>query len=119
MAKQARTLLEICVARSAAVNGGGGMLDELLAAPRGLRVAQFVVEWAIALRAGVEPETRAVAAWWKEPERTAYRRNAEFKLLFPDEPNPARMAGALADGLGDERPRRGDVTALLSRTLPA
>jgi hypothetical protein len=78
-----------------------------------MRVAQFVVEWAIALSEGVEPEVRAVAAWWKEAEATAYRRNRDFRELFPGEPNPERIARQLVAGRGRSR----SAAQLMARSI--
>jgi hypothetical protein len=111
--KPARSLLEVCIARAAqAAGGSGSIVGELQATPRAMRVAQYVVEWAIALADGCDPEVRAVAAWWKEPEATAYRRNRDFRELFPGEPNPERIARQLS-------PRRGRRSAarLMAHTI--
>jgi hypothetical protein len=66
-----RDLLQVCIQR-------GGYR-------RGARVAEFVLEWEVAVRKhggsiGIEDFSR----WWKESNRTAYRRQSEFRELFPE-----------------------------------
>jgi hypothetical protein len=99
-----RTLLELCVAR--ATGDPTSLRDAVAATPKGMRVAMYVVEWAIALAAGCEPEVRAVAAWWREPEATAYRRNRDFRELFPRDANPERLARQIAGAVDASRSKR-------------
>jgi hypothetical protein len=103
-ARPPRTLMELCVARA---TGDPTSLREAVAAmPKGLRVATYIVEWAVALHAGCEPEVRAVAAWWREPEATAYRRNRDFRELFPGDANPERLARQLVGSVDESRSKR-------------
>jgi hypothetical protein len=52
---------------------------------RGARVAEFVMEWEVAVRKHAGPVTMdEFARWWKDSPRTAYRRLAEFRDLFPE-----------------------------------
>lgn len=71
---------------------------------KGMRGAQFLLEWAIAAADGVEfdgsvtEQLRAYIDWWDDQvnERTAWRRLADFRESFPDEDTPARLAVQLA-----------------------
>ena len=111
--KPARTLLEVCVARAA--GGDASMVGQLRATPKGKRVAQYVVEWVLALQAGADASVIDVARHWGDAEATAYRRNRDFRELFPDEPNPERIARGIASGLrGRQAP-----AALMQRPVPA
>jgi hypothetical protein len=91
------------------------MLGELRAVPKGGRVCQYIVEWALALQDGAEPSVSDVCRYWDEAIATAFRRNREFRELFPDEPNPERLARAIVTGQ-----RRGESAAsLMQRPVPA
>jgi hypothetical protein len=70
---------------------------------KGMRGAQFAVEWAIAAADGVEfdgsvtDQVRAYLAWWEDNnERSAWRHLGEFREAFPGEETPARLAEQLA-----------------------
>jgi hypothetical protein len=56
-----------------------------------------VSEWTEALERGAAPTVIDVARWWREAEATAYRRNRDFRELFPGEPNPERFARQLVE----------------------
>lgn len=59
---------------------------------RGGRVATFIAMWAIATRElGGTPTIEEYIAWWKEPPRTAYRYQAEFREVFPGLDTPAAL----------------------------
>jgi hypothetical protein len=46
--------------------------------------------WAVVREAtGHDPTVEEVAAWWREPERTAYREQAAFRAAFPKLDTPA------------------------------
>lgn len=57
---------------------------------KGGRVAAFVVQWAMAEAAegGDELKIEQVADWWGDAHRTAYRRLAEFREVFPEFSTP-------------------------------
>jgi hypothetical protein len=80
MTRKPATLLEVCAMRA----GAKGALDFRAIAKAG-RVALFIAEWAIAAdKLGRRLTTEEVAAYWKDAERTAYRRLSEFRELFSD-----------------------------------
>jgi ferric-dicitrate binding protein FerR (iron transport regulator) len=109
--KPARTFLEVCVAR--ATDDPASVFSTLRATPKAMRVCQYVVEWAIALQDGPTRATvRDVAAYWRQAEATAYRRNRDFRELFPDEPNPGRLARELIR-VQKRRRSTGDVESLM------
>jgi hypothetical protein len=62
---------------------------------KGTRVAAFIGQWTIAQQQlGHEPTTEEAAAWWKESERTWYRRLDEFREIFDLAETPAPIAAA-------------------------
>jgi hypothetical protein len=72
-------VLGVCVER-------GGYL-------RGARVAQFIFEWEVAVRALKRDITaEEFADWWKVGATTAYRRLAEYRKLFPEHGDRGRGA---------------------------
>lgn len=76
--RPAKTVLEIALAK-------GGIR-------KGMRVTTFVAQYTIAMQAlTTEPTIEEAAAWWKENERTWYRRLAEFREIFELE-SPAIIA---------------------------
>jgi hypothetical protein len=84
----ATTLLELCVAL-------GGLR-------KGTRVCSFVTAWAIASRRlGRAITVEEYAEYWREEERTAYRRQAEFRELFPER-DPQEAADIVNRARGDE-----------------
>lgn len=109
-----QTLLEVCTARAVAHRGGNPdrMLDVLRAAPQGLRVAELVIEWAIATVQGIDPPeggrwsgrqiatTAEYAAFWRVNERHGWRQRAQIRELFSDDEFQdvvAELAGFLAE----------------------
>jgi hypothetical protein len=76
------------------------MLGELRAVPKGMRVCQYVVEWVIALQQGAEPTVMDVARHWDEAIATAYRRNRDFRELFPEHANPEPIARGIVSAGG-------------------
>lgn len=62
---------------------------------KGLRVCTFIAQWTIAQQQlGHEPTLEEACAWWKEPERTWFRRLAEFREVFDLAETPALIAAA-------------------------
>lgn len=88
MADKLVSVLELCISRGIESRGmvKGGAI--------GGRSAAFVQEWAWYMQeTGDDPGTTAgYSRWAHVPERTAYRRIAEFKELFPDYESPAALA---------------------------
>ena len=91
-AREMNTLLEVCL-----VAAGG----DLRAVPKASRVSGFILEWALATRTfGHDPGIEELGKWWKGSEkrqRTASRRLAEFRELFPGESTPERFAALLLE----------------------
>ena len=91
-AREVNTLLEVCL-----VAAGG----DLRAVPKAAKVSEFILEWALATRTlGHEPGIEEFGKWWKGSEkmqRTAYRRLALFRELFPNEGTPKRFAALLLE----------------------
>lgn len=86
MARQARTIIEVCIAR-------GGVW-------KGAKVQSFIAQWTIASESLGRPITLAeYGEWWKESRATVYRRQQEFRAIFPtlDTPQPIADA-AIANG---------------------
>lgn len=90
------------------------------ATPKGTRVAGFVVLWALALNdaEGDELTLTEWRRWANESERTAWRKLAEFRELWPEFETPTPLALQL---LRQMRRRKMDtVTAInLPITVPA
>lgn len=76
---------------------------------KGARVAQYILQWAIASRdLGHAPSAEEYAEWWSESERTSYRRQAEFRAAFEGLDDPAPIVATMSpeavaklDGLVD------------------
>lgn len=70
---------------------------------RGARVAEFVMEWEVAVRKHAGPVgIEEFARWWRESRMTAYRRLAEFRELFPElgqEATPNDLMRPLLDAI--------------------
>jgi hypothetical protein len=81
---------------------------------KGGRVGLYIAQWTIAQRQlGHEPSVEEAAAWWKEPERTWYHRQAEFRQVFPGLGTPAPIAAqVIADY--DGRLGKGDATPVIA-----
>lgn len=80
MARPARTLLEVAVARVGGLRGG--------------RVIAFMVAWDVSTRdLGHDPTVEEYAEWWKVSRSTAYRELRFFRQAFPHERDPSRIMG--------------------------
>lgn len=87
-AKPAATLLAVCVARS------GG---KLRASWHGLKVCEYVIEWAIvAHELERMPTTEEYREWWAISERSAWRHRAAIRELFPGDEFPRLVEGVAA-----------------------
>lgn len=65
---------------------------------KAIRVLGFMAEWDHA-RSKMRRDTITVEeyrAWWKESQRTAYRRQEEFRAAFPGEKTPDRLLDVAA-----------------------
>ena len=103
------TVLGLCLARAVATWGKSPTRwAAIRVTPRASRVAGFVVLWAVLLSEGecdsISIEDYAVAGL--DSRRTAYRRLADFRELFPAEADPNRIACLVRDAapLGDFEP---------------
>ena len=102
-----RTLLEVCV------GAAGGDLKSIRI---GAQVCEFILEWTIATRAlGHEPGIEEFGKWWKTSEkglRTAYRRLALFRELFPEEDTPKRFAALIIEAKAARKVELSPLTRL-------
>ncbi len=86
---------------------------------KGARVGSFIACWAIASHAiGHEITLEEYRDWWAEPERTAFRHQANFRAMFPGIANPQPLADVLIAAY-DERMAQQGVKGLLSQPAPA
>ena len=52
----------------------------------------WAIMWAVARESqGSDPSAEEVAAWWKEPVRTAYREQSAFRAAFPTLETPGKI----------------------------
>lgn len=101
MAREPRSLLEQCVA------GGGAM--------KGMRVATFIVQWAIAQSVlGPGMTLEQAARWWRENERTWYRRLKDFRSVYE-----LRDPGPLVPAIMDAAPGLADLAEDVDRLAPS
>lgn len=88
--------MELCVARA------GGTWRAI---PKGLRVCQFIIEWALLSAIEDRPITLPeYRRFFGEPERTAYRHLGEFRELFGEEFNGYSDPQPIADHLKANAP---------------
>lgn len=93
MARQARTIIEVCVARGGVWKGG--------------KVQAFIAQWTMASASLGRPITLAdYGEWWKESHATRYRRQQEFRSIFPTLDTPQPIADA-AIASGEDWQRQG------------
>jgi hypothetical protein len=73
---------------------------------RGARVAEFITEWEIAVRKHGGPiGIEQFARWWKDSRMTAYRRQDDFRDMFPElgpDATPEVLMGPLLARLAEE-----------------
>lgn len=88
MAREKTSVLSVCMTR--AVEHHGAVKGARVAG----RMAAFVWEWAqYQADTGHSPGTALEYGRWAHvPERTAFRRLAEFRELFPEDETPAHLA---------------------------
>ena len=79
---------DVKVSKWAAVKAAGK------AAPLAARVSGFIVAWAIAMQLEEKDEYSITEyqRFWKENERTTYRLQSEFRLLWPEFETPNELA---------------------------
>jgi hypothetical protein len=85
---QARTLLELCVARAIKARGGDprSLLDNVSAIPKGQAACGAVMLWAVVTKElGHVPTTVEFADFWRISERMGWKYRARVVELFPDE----------------------------------
>lgn len=102
-----QTLLEVCV------GAAGGNVKSIRV---GAQVCEFILEWTLATKAlGHDPGIEEFGRWWKQSEkeqRTAYRRLALFRELFPDEGTPKRFAALIIEAKAARRVELSPLTRL-------
>ncbi len=128
--RQLNTLLGVCILRASAPIAEQRGLDlsakrgqklkalRLVASatPKASRVATFVVLWALALDDHQGDDELTLTEWreWaSESERTAWRKLAEFRELFPEFDTPKPLALQILEHL-----RRQDVSVAAALQLP-
>ena len=81
--------------------------------PKAMRVATFIVCWAIGMKMeGVaEYSITEYQRYWKENERQAYRVQREFRELFPEFETPNELASQIVRQV-DARMARNDAAKL-------
>jgi len=86
------------------------------ATPLAMRVATFIVQWAIAMQLEDKNEYSITEyqRYWSENERKAYRLQAEFRELWPEYDTPNELAQQIAKHV-DAKMAKKDVAALPMR----
>ena len=81
--------------------------------PKAMRVATFIVCWAIAMKmeGADEYSITEYQRYWKENERQAYRVQHEFRELWPEFENPNELARQIVNQV-DARMARKDAAKL-------
>jgi hypothetical protein len=81
--------------------------------PKASRVAAFIVQWAVGMRAEGQDEYSITEyqRYWSENERQAYRLQKEFRELWPEYETPNELARQLVEYL-DGRISTRDVASL-------
>lgn len=104
----------------------GSLLEELYRRAgflKAARVGTFILQWTACSRAlGAEPTMDEFIDWWGEPRRTAFRRQAEFREVFPGMVSPAPFAAAVQAELDRAHADAGDrasVAMLAQVAVPA
>lgn len=97
------SVLEVCLRE-------GGVL-------KGTRVATYIAQWALcAHELGHEPGMEEFIAWWREPRRTVYRQQREFREVFPSLQTPQVFVDLVGDLGGD---RAAAIASLSKVPVPA
>ena len=123
------SLLAHCIARAVAADRGHERTRVELEAgtlkvrtwtaakvtPKASRVAAFIIQWAIAMRdEGVRSFTiTEYQRYWNEGERQSYRRQADFRELWPEYETPDELAAQVVAFL-----RTNDDAGVLPLTVP-
>lgn len=86
------------------------------AAPVAMRVAGFIVQWAVAMRIDEKDEYSITEyqRFWFENERKAYRLQAEFRELWPEYETPNELARQIVKHVDAKMAKR-DVATLPMR----
>lgn len=86
------------------------------AAPLAMRVAGFIVQWAIAMQLEEKDEYSITEyqRYWAENERKAYRLQAEFRELWPEFETPNELARQIKKHV-DAKMAKKDVATLPMR----
>lgn len=123
------SLLAHCIARAVAADRGHERTRAELEAgtlkvrtwtaakvtPKASRVAAFVIQWAIAMREEGVPSLTITQyqRYWHEGERQSYRRQADFRELWPEYETPNELAAQVVAYL-----RTHDDAGVLPLTVP-
>lgn len=88
--------------------------------PKASRVAGFIVLWATAMRVE-ELDSFSITEfqrYWHESERQAYRRQVEFRDLWPEYDTPNELAGQIVAYLGKRGEAKRDQSTTELMTVP-
>ena len=88
--------------------------------PKASRVAGFVVLWATAMRIE-EKDAFSITEYqryWNESERQAYRRQVEFRDLWPEYETPNELAGQIVAYLRKRAESKGEQSTTELMTVP-
>jgi hypothetical protein len=67
-----------------------------------MRVASFILEWAIAeVQVGDQLDLASFQDWWRISRASAFRRQQEFREVFGDSRSPNEFAAILRKALPD------------------
>ena len=98
----------------------GSLLEQLYrrgGIMKGSRVGSYIVLWAVASRdLGHEPTMEEFIAWSREPRRTVFRWQAEFRAVFPEWSTPQPFAASVAAELDRRGRGRDDPAAIVALT---
>lgn len=98
----------------------GSLLEQLYrrgGVMKGSRVGSYIVLWALASQElGREPTMEEFITWSREPRRTVFRWQAEFRAVFPEWPTPQPVAAEVSAELRRRGRDRNDPAAIVALT---
>jgi hypothetical protein len=88
--------------------------------PKATRVAGFIILWATGMRVD-ELDSFSITEYqryWNESERQAYRRQVEFRELWPEYETPNELASQIVAYLRERRDAKRDESTTELMTVP-